>query len=73
LSENGSASWLWVQNDGKGGRNVEGKKTGTWTATEKGITINIRGNSGIISETYELKNNVLTNTQLSKRYLKRIK
>ncbi len=71
LDENGGASWLWVENDGKGGANVEDRKTGTWTATENGITINIRGNSGMISETYELKNNVLTNTQLPKRYLKK--
>jgi len=73
LSENGSASWLWVQKDGKGGRNVEGKKTGTWTATEKGITINIRGNSCIISETYEHITLVINMICLKKRYLKRIK
>lgn len=72
LNENGGASWLWIENDGMGGANVEDRKTGTWIATEHGITINIRGNSGLISETYELKNNVLTNTQLSKRQLKRI-
>ena len=71
LNENGGASWLWVENDGKGGANVEDKKNGTWTATKNSITINIQGNSGMISETYELKNGILTNVQLPKRYLKR--
>lgn len=71
LNENGSASWLWLENDGKGGVDIKTKKTGTWTASENGISINIQGKSGIINETYELKKNVLTNTQLPKRYLKK--
>jgi len=71
LNENGGAIWLWVENDGKGGARIDDKKTGTWIATENGITININGNSGLISETYELKNNTLTNIQLPKRYLKK--
>lgn len=71
MNKNGGASWLWIENDGKGGANIEDRKTGTWTAKENGITINIRGNSGMINETYKLKNGILTNTQLPKRYLKK--
>lgn len=71
LNENGGASWLWIQNDGNGGANVQDRKTGTWIATENRITVDIQGNTGVISETYELKNNVLTNIQFPKRYLKR--
>jgi hypothetical protein len=71
LNENGNASWLWLENDGKGGVNIKTRKTGTWTASENGIIVNIQGNSGIINESYDLKENVLTNTQLPKRYLKK--
>ncbi len=72
LNENGGAKWMWIENDGNGGAIVVDEKSGTWSATENSITIDIRGNSGMISETYKLNNNnVLTNTQLTKRYLKK--
>jgi len=72
LNENGGAKWMWIKNDGNGGAIVDDEKSGTWSATENSITIDIRGNSGMISETYKLNNdNVLTNTQLTKRYLKK--
>ena len=72
LNENGGAKWLWIENDGSGGANVDDEKTGTWTANENTITVNIRGNSGPIIETYKLKENVFYNTQFPKRYLKEV-
>ncbi len=71
LNENGGAIWMWIENDGNDGAIIEDEKSGTWSATENSITIDIRGNSGMISETYKLKGNLLTNTQLTKRYLKK--
>jgi hypothetical protein len=71
LNENGKASWLYIFNDGKGGVNVKSEKSGYWVADKKGITVIINGNTGVISETYTLKNNVLTNIENSERSLKK--
>ena len=71
LNENGGAIWMWVENDGKGGAIVDDRKQGTWNATKNSITINIQGNSEMISETYKLDDGVLTNIHVPKRYLKR--
>ncbi|WP_394749574.1 hypothetical protein [Spongiimicrobium salis] len=70
LNENGGVSWLWIENKGKGNTNIDDRKVGTWTATENSITINIQGNTGVITESYELKDEVLVNSVLPKRYLK---
>lgn len=73
LDINGAAIWFWMENSGNGKAVIEDQKNGKWTADENGVTIKINGNSGIIAESYELKNGILTNTQLSKRYLKKSK
>ncbi|MCD4769502.1 MAG: hypothetical protein K8R35_04985 [Bacteroidales bacterium] len=70
LADNGQAKWMWIVNDGSGGANLESEKTGTWTATENKITINIKGNTGIITEDYVLIDGVFTNTISNDRYLK---
>ena len=71
LNENGVAKWMWIENDGNGGAIVQDEKSGNWSATANSITIDIKGKSGMISETYKLKGDVLTNTEISKRYLKK--
>ena len=73
LHENGSAKWLWIETTRNGEADVKTKKDGTWKASEDEITIDIQGNTGSISETYKLKNKVLTNTEDPKRFLKRTK
>lgn len=73
LHENGSAKWLWIETTRNGEADVKTKKAGTWKATEDEITVEIQGNTGILSETYKLKNMVLTNTQDSKKFLSRTK
>ncbi|MGV8995238.1 MAG: hypothetical protein ACOH1O_14150 [Flavobacterium sp.] len=73
LHENGSAKWLWIETTRNGEADVKTKKDGTWKASEDEITIDIQGNTGSISETYKLKNKVLTNTEDAKRFLKRTK
>lgn len=70
LEEDGNASWLWLYHNGKGGAIVDDKKNGTWTASKSDLSISIRGNSGMIVESYEIRNGVLTNTLLPKRHLK---
>ena len=73
LHENGSAKWLWIETTRNGEADVKTKKDGTWKASEDEITIDIQGNTRSISETYKLKNKVLTNTEDPKRFLKRTK
>ena len=73
LDINGDAMWFWMENSGNGKAVIEDQKNGKWTADKNSVTIKINGNSGLITESYELKNGVLTNTQLSKRYLKKSK
>ncbi|MEP2058813.1 MAG: hypothetical protein ABJJ05_13455 [Maribacter litoralis] len=71
LHKEGKAEWLWVNY----GKNKVGysddRKFGTWLADEKSLTIEIRGNSGMISETYLEKDGALINKQLSKRSLEK--
>lgn len=73
LEKSGKATWIWAENNGKGGVIVDDKKEGTWKATKNSVTIDIMGKTEMISETYEMKNGKLTNTILPKRYLKKIK
>ena len=71
LHKEGKAEWLWI-NYGK--NNVgysDDRKFGTWLADEKSLTVDIRGNSGMISETYVEKDGSLINKQLSKRSLEK--
>lgn len=71
LYKEGKAEWLWVNY----GKNKVGysddRKFGTWFADENSLTIEIRGNSGMISETYLEKDGALINKQLSKRSLEK--
>ncbi len=71
LSKEGNAEWLWVNYGQNKIRKSDDRKSGTWLADENSLTINIRGNSGMISETYLEKDGTLVNTQLSKRSLER--
>lgn len=71
LHKEGKAEWLWVNY----GKNKVGftddRKFGTWLADENSLTIDIQGNSGMISETYVEKDGALINKQLSKRSLEK--
>lgn len=73
LHENGTAKWLWIETTRNGEADVKTKKAGTWKASEDEITVEIQGNTEILSETYKLKNKVLINTQDVKKFLKRTK
>lgn len=53
LHQNGQAKWLWIEVQ-NGQSEIKSEKTGSWTATEDKITITINGNSGLITETYNL-------------------
>jgi hypothetical protein len=70
LRDDGTASWMWIEPNGIGGAREVEKKTGTWNATETTITTKINGKSGLIVETYTLKNGVFVNNLSSDRYLK---
>lgn len=70
LSKDGSAKWLYIVNDGANGAKVDSKKYGTWTVTENEITINIQGNTGLITEKYILSNGVFRDDLTGKRQLK---
>ena len=71
LESNGKAQWLWVYYniDGKG--YVDDRKIGTWIATENSLSINIQGNSGMISETFVVMGDNLVHKTLSKRKLEK--
>lgn len=73
LEENGKATWIWAENNGKGEVIVDDKKEGTWKATNESVTIDIMGNSDMISETYKMKKGKLTDISIPKRSLKKIK
>ncbi|SDF25101.1 hypothetical protein SAMN05421636_1311 [Pricia antarctica] len=73
LNTDGKAEWLWI-NYGKSKTGItDDRKSGDWIADTNSITISIKGNSGMISETYQEKNGSLINKQLSKRRLERTK
>lgn len=56
LRNDGSAKWMYILNDGNGGANVDSEKEGKWEATKNSITIEIKGNTGLITERFDLKN-----------------
>ena len=70
LREDGTASWMRIEPNGMGGARETDKKNGTWDATETTITTKINGKSGLILETYTLKNGVFVNNLSRDRYLK---
>lgn len=55
LRKDGSAKWMYILNDGNGGANVDSEKDGKWEATKTSITIDINGNTGLITEKFNLK------------------
>lgn len=52
LGADGRADWMFTDGINKT------VKSGKWYATENIININIQGNSGLITETYQLKNGI---------------
>lgn len=71
LEPNGKAQWLWIYYRRNGTAYIDDRKIGSWFANENGLTIDIRGNSGMISETYIEKDNELINKTLKKRRLEK--
>jgi hypothetical protein len=71
LNENGKSQWLFIEVNSKGEADIKQTKQGTLTATENSIEVNITGNTGVITESYEVKNKVLTNVENSAKYLKK--
>ena len=65
--QNGYGSIMGKIKSGKS----DDRKSGTWLADENSLTINIQGNSGMISETYLDNDGILVNKQLSKRSLEK--
>lgn len=70
LRADGTATWMWIEPDGMSGAREVDKKTGTWEATASDITTKINGKSGIIVESYTLKNGIFVSNISSDRYLK---
>ena len=56
LYKNGKAVWLWIPFY-PNCKIYTSEKLGTWTATKKSLTIEIKGNTGLIIETYILSRN----------------
>jgi hypothetical protein len=72
LEFDGTATWLWIKNYGQVTESEYDKKTGTWTAEENHITVNINGHSGVITEDYSMTNGKFVNDLYKKRTLKLI-
>lgn len=70
LKKNGNAVWLWVY-DIDNAKKIDDRSEGWWTIRDSTIIINIRGNSGVIEETYKFNNGAFRNIQLKKRYLEK--
>ena len=68
LHENGNAKWMWLEDDGPGGVKKVSEKTGTWTAEKNKISINIRGNTGMIKEEFIMKRGIFK-AATTKKYL----
>jgi hypothetical protein len=71
LDDHGKAQWLWVYYDDDKKGKVEDRKTGNWYIKDGNLTINIRGQSGVISETYLESNGLLINMITKKRRLEK--
>tara|TARA_R110002167_G_scaffold366420_1_gene596492 strand:- start:10294 stop:10860 length:567 start_codon:yes stop_codon:yes gene_type:complete len=71
LDDDGKAQWLWVYYDNEKKGKVDDRKIGNWYIKDGNLTIHIRGQSGVISETYVETNGVLINTLIKKRRLER--
>ena len=70
LSEDGTAQWMYIENDGRNGAHLTSKKYGTWNAHSGELTVTIKGNTSAISETYQIIGETFTNTTNPNRYLK---
>ena len=70
LKEDGTAKWMWIVPDAEQGVKVDYEKTGAWTASEGRIEISVQGNSGMITEVFELRSGSFYSTKESDRYLK---
>lgn len=70
LRNDGSAKWIYLKNDGTEGGKIESEKSGNWSATDKSISITCEGNSGPITENFEIKNGVFYDTMSGDRFLK---
>ncbi|MBT8256184.1 MAG: hypothetical protein KJO23_06560 [Bacteroidia bacterium] len=71
LYKNGRASWLYLRHGADGAVKVEDKRSGSWTATANGVTIEVEGKLGTIKEVYEMRDNRLTNVDEPEMYLKK--
>ena len=70
LRKDGTASWMWIVNNGFGEASIQSKKVGTWTAEDGRIIISIAGNSGMIIETWRLQNGIFYDIENRSRHLK---
>lgn len=70
LKSDGTATWLWIENDGSNGAVVKSKKHGTWTAEKGKIVTSINGNSEEIVERWKENNGTFINEDSPSRYLK---
>jgi hypothetical protein len=70
LRKDGTAKWMYLKNDGSGGANIESEKPGSWKGTETSISITCEGNSGFITEDFQLKQGRFSDTLTGERYLK---
>ena len=70
LRDDGTATWMWIEPNSTGGAKVVDKKTGSWEATATSITTKINGKSGIIIESYTVRNGIFVSNSSSDRYLK---
>lgn len=70
LRNDGSAKWMYIINDRNGGADVKSEKIGNWNATENSITINVNGNTGVITEEFKLINGEFYDSLTGERTLK---
>jgi hypothetical protein len=71
LKDDGTATWMWIENDGANGATLKQKKYGTWISEIDKIHISINGQSGPIEEVYVLKDGEFINTDNPNRKLRK--
>ena len=68
LKKDGDAEWLWVY-DIADKRKIDDRDSGWWSIRDSTITVNIRGNSGLMTEDYKLNDRYFRNVHITKRFL----
>ncbi len=68
LKKDGNAEWLWVYNI-DGIKKIDDRKNGWWSVQDSTLSVNIRDNSGVLEEVYNLNDGYFRNVKIEKRFL----